>query len=122
MSDRRGSLTTPARKGSKSRRNTASCSCSGPPPRSGPPEVIRRVGSPPVWESMMVKVFMMRMVDDTDGSVLHDVADFNDDFRIAWALEPHYDFFSRPSSSCRRSWWIWKRRLAGCKKIGRAHV
>src|SRR3546814_2800337 len=76
MSDRRGSLTTPARKGSKSRRNTASCSCSGPPPRSGPPEVIRRVGSPPVWESMMVKVFMMRMVDETDGSVLHDVADF----------------------------------------------
>src|SRR3546814_20569260 len=64
---------------------------------------------------MMVKVFMMRMVDETDGSVLHDVADFNDDFRIAWALEPHYDFFSRPSSSCRRSWWIWKRRLAGCK-------
>src|SRR5688572_19594952 len=51
-SDPRGSFTTAERKRSCCSRKHLSCSATLPPPRSGPPPITVRVGSPPVCESM----------------------------------------------------------------------
>src|SRR5580704_4012244 len=50
-SDPRGSFTSADRHASCSPRNFASRSLSGPDPKSGPPLITTRVGSPPVCES-----------------------------------------------------------------------
>src|SRR5450830_165943 len=49
----RGSQTTARRTWSKSAWKRRRRSSKGPAPSSGPPSMMRRVGSPPVWESMM---------------------------------------------------------------------
>src|SRR5437867_1042857 len=49
----RGSLTTAERTWSKRARKRSRRSAMGPVPSSGPPATTTRVGSPPVWESMM---------------------------------------------------------------------
>src|SRR5437899_1420335 len=51
-SEPRGSFTTAERNGSYSRRKRSSRSGVLPAPRSGPPPMTTRVGSPPVWESI----------------------------------------------------------------------
>ena len=57
-----------------------------PPPRSGPPATTRRVGSPPVCESMMSKVFMMLMVGTAAVGVLVCLRVDCDDFGIVCAM------------------------------------
>ena len=51
-SEPRGSFTTHERNVSNWSRNAAARSASGPWPRSGPPAMTTRVGSPPVCESI----------------------------------------------------------------------
>src|SRR5215472_2870043 len=51
-SDPRGSFTTADLKVSCSRQNRSSLPANSPFPKSGPPLITRRVGSPPVWESI----------------------------------------------------------------------
>src|SRR5947208_13423260 len=60
-SEPRGSLTTAERKRSCCSRKTFICSATVPPPRSGPPPMTTRVGSPPVWESMIWTFFVLIM-------------------------------------------------------------
>ena len=51
-SEPRGSQITARRNESWCVRNRSRCSVTDPPPKSGPPATITRVGSPPVCESM----------------------------------------------------------------------
>src|SRR5690349_20680070 len=51
-SDPLGSFTTADRKVSCSRRKRFTLAAKSPLPKSGPPLITRRVGSPPVWESI----------------------------------------------------------------------
>src|SRR5208283_4318840 len=70
MSEPRGSFATAERKGSNCRRNRSRLSAKGPVPRSGPPEMTVRVGSPPVWESMtLMHRFIFLYANDGAGSV-----------------------------------------------------
>src|SRR5262245_9123364 len=70
-SDPLGSLTTDERKESCSVRNCSSLSASGPRPRSGPPSTTRRVGSPPVWESITFTLrIMYGLIDSVQRSAL----------------------------------------------------
>src|SRR5438094_6041464 len=52
-SEPRGSFTTAERNQSYFDRNRCNLSASVPGPKSGAPEITSRVGSPPVWESMI---------------------------------------------------------------------
>src|SRR5206468_8367454 len=67
-SDPRGSFTTAERNESCRSRKVLSRSATLPPPRSGPPAMITRVGSPPVWESMIWSFFMVRRLDRSRGA------------------------------------------------------
>ena len=62
-SEPRGSLTTAARTSVEIALETRQgVPAMVPLPSSGPPEITRRVGSPPVWESIAVSVFMAIIV------------------------------------------------------------
>src|SRR5262245_38142820 len=67
-SDPRGSFTTAERNGSCRSGKVLSCSATLPPPRSGPPAMTTRVGSPPVWESMIWSFFMVHRLDSVRAS------------------------------------------------------
>src|ERR1700710_279858 len=81
-SEPRGSVTTPERQSSCFVRRFSRRSASVPPPRSGPPDVTRRVGSPPVWESMKCRIFMLTIVEIRTRPVLVPLSEFDADFGI----------------------------------------
>jgi hypothetical protein len=64
-SEPRGSLTIAQRSSSNSRRNLSRRAASEPDPRSGPPAMTTRVGSPPVCESMTWILRMAALLMDS---------------------------------------------------------